>query len=422
MEELKLNEKELIELTIQYGYDGSELNNPHFIEKGYLKNNNKYQKFIEKVESICESWEKLRKKKGENHPYYIIRGLKPVDNVNLVIEDKRSIAQHDENIEIMAKYLYNQLLKSYGSESYTLNRWMTMLGGFNHEMIDNNEKIHDYFDKLYYGADLNDIKRSVKEYIKHKNQRIMGQLINHLKHNHLIFEEKNYGAFSLNNQFEKIEKDTYDRWKNQLKEIVENYGLKTNNYRYYLKFDEYKGLKEDLELHFKKTGYNNVFTLYGFYINNLEEFDVDYEQFKKAYKDKLIKDINNLQECDKKYQNYFNQRYKKYNYLKSLDLFDWAIDKELLEQYKPDLFSIEIMIKNRLHQEDMQIPYKRMKEEMNQIKSALSSKVDVKLEISLDDFFTTKTMIKLDDIPNPSEILNPLNFLPFIVDNAVKVA
>lgn len=39
---LLITEKELIELTMAYGYSGSELNNPHFLKKGYLKQNGTY--------------------------------------------------------------------------------------------------------------------------------------------------------------------------------------------------------------------------------------------------------------------------------------------------------------------------------------------------------------------------------------------
>lgn len=61
--QLLITEKELIELTMAYGSSGSELNNPHFLKKGYLKQNGTYDSFIKKVESICESWNRLKKKK-----------------------------------------------------------------------------------------------------------------------------------------------------------------------------------------------------------------------------------------------------------------------------------------------------------------------------------------------------------------------
>ena len=46
---LLISEKELIELTMEYGYSGSELNNPHFLEKGFLKKNGAYDSFIKKL-------------------------------------------------------------------------------------------------------------------------------------------------------------------------------------------------------------------------------------------------------------------------------------------------------------------------------------------------------------------------------------
>lgn len=405
MEELKLNEKELIELTIKYGYDGSELNNPHFVEKGYLKNNNKYKKFIEKVESICESWEKLRKKKGEKHPYYIIRGLKPVDNVNLVIEDKRSIAQHDKNIEIMAKYLYNQLENGLNGNFFTLNKWMTKIGGFNPDKVDN-KLIDTYFDKLYYGADLDSIKMTAKEYFKLRNQRVMGQMINHLKYKNLIEVHKKFGAVLIDDTYKIIEKDTYNKWRKELKELVESYGLKLNNYRYFLNREEYDELKEEIELYTRLTGIKNVFTTYNLYITDKNaDFDnVDFKQFQKAYNDKLIKHIIELPECDQKYQNYFNQRYKKFNYLMILKLSNWRIeiDEKLIERFEPNPFAIELMIINRKHHKGMEQVYKRLRDETNEFKKAITDET-----VDIFDF--------------PEEVLNPLNFLPFIVDNAVRI-
>lgn len=392
MEEIKLNEKELIQLTMQYGYDGSELENKHFQEKGYLKNNNKYQKFIEKVESICESYEKLRKVKGEEHPYYILKGVKEIGKVEKVSEDHRSTAQQDDDDKLMAKHLYNSLLSLNKDYPRTLNKWTIDIGGLNPKLI-SMELIHELFDEMYYGADLSNIHHSVTDYIKQRNEKVASKSIKILKQNELIDVEEVYRAITIDTEYITIDKDTYEDWKNQFKEIVEKYEFEMKNYKFHINKEENKEFKDEIEKFQEESGIKTVYIAYKLQIKKRQQpFDITYIDFQATYNDKIIKLITQLPKCKKEHQLFFSARFKKFNYLMVLKMCNWTIhiDDTLIEELKPNPIYIDLIIHERRNHRGMEKIIERWRKVNDSFGALLEG------DITLDEFSNVEERPKRD--------------------------
>lgn len=366
MTELRLTELEAIQLTMENGYDGKELTLYCWKKNGSLdgkkdKVTGEFKErsmvsFIRKLETIFDNVEVEGKGKKRT---YILSGKKEVMTKK---RDDRSTGQHDEYIKIMAKHLYNHLLDKLNGRTFTYNKWMIEIGGLNPDIVNKDKMIFDCFDKIYYGADLDDIKKSTMNYFKHRNQRVMGQMTSNLEHNNLIKKIENYGAVTIENKFISITKESYDEWRNGLEKLVTSYDLKMNNYKFFLNREGHEDFTEAYELYIQKTEIEDVYKTYTLYITNKKEpFELSYSEFQKAYNNKLIKEIVKLDYAEKN-ENYFAHRFRKFNYLTILKKLNWTItiDDELIEQNKPLYEHIYWMIKDRKHQQKMEESYKRL--------------------------------------------------------------
>ena len=386
MEVLRLTEIEAIQLTIKYEFDGSELVSAKFKKNGSLDGqrdkitgeflNSGMKTFLNKLKQIYEHVEVEGKGKRK---IYILSGLK--SNIQ-VINDFRSIAQQDDDDLLLAKHLYNSLFHWNKGYPLTLNKWTIEIGGLNPKLI-KKELIHELFDELYYGADLSNIHHSVTEYIKQRNEKVASKSIRILKQKGLIDIFEVYQAITTNTEYITIDKETYEDWQNQFKEIIHKHGYKTKNYKFHIHKEENKEFKEEIEAFQKESGIKTVYIAYNIQIKRHHQpFDVSYIDFQATYNDKMIKLISQFPECKREHQNFFSARFKKFNYLSVLKACNWTIqiDNELIMEFEPNPFVIESMINDRKNHKGMEKVVERLRKSNDSFGELLEG------NITLDEF------------------------------------
>lgn len=339
---------------MKYGYDGSELDNPHFKKKGYLKNNDKYKKFTDKVDSICISWEKLRKKKGEEHPYYIIKGLKQKDEVELISEDKRATSQLDVEDEWIAMYFYDCLVKNkMNLKPLTLNAWAIWMGAIDPRTIIDEGRVKELFNDEYYEQDISFIHNHFKEYIKGRNEAVTSKSMKILKLKGLIDVDEVYIGIDLHSRYIKVSHEVHNAFQDEMKLIVGKYDRSINDYRFFMHREGYEDMKKDVETWQQETGYITTYKAYDIQVKVASKgIDITFQEFQSTYNKKMINYISDLQdkEFDKsgKLILYFSKRFRKYNLLSILKASNWSIhiEEELINKFKPTYQQIyELMMK-----------------------------------------------------------------------------
>lgn len=177
---LLITEKELIELTMEYGYSGSELNNTHFLEKGFLKKNGSYNSFIKKVESICESWNRLKKKKGQPVMYEIFN----LYEEKIPISSNRINNGKKPTLEdlIMRNYIYFALGINEVNDGkvHSLNKWATLFQLASNQELEEVAKT-DVFNDMYWNGEITKVVSTFKSTIIKRNRDVISNSFKHLE-------------------------------------------------------------------------------------------------------------------------------------------------------------------------------------------------------------------------------------------------
>ncbi|MCT1538433.1 MULTISPECIES: hypothetical protein [Lysinibacillus] len=414
MKEVKLTELELIKLTMSYGFNGSELNNPHFIEKGFLKNNGSYQSFTKKIDAICESWEKLRKKKGEP-TFYLIRGLKEKADKTV---DNRKFNGYDDRDYLISKHVFNRLVEMDDSSVKSAYEWSIDCNAFNPVQI-SKEMIRIQFHDLYMDEDSEHVYNGFQRYIKNNNRSMIDKAFKYLEHENLIKVTNHYSAVKLDNQSVEIDKNTYDTFTFNKTVILKKYDVSAYVYKYLINNEKYTEMFEELEQLYDEMKMKLVYVSHSVEILNTNIFhEIETEDFYNAYYSRLIEKVNKLESKSiNAYANLYSS-FKSYSLLSTLSIVieDNKRLNQLIESKRPDYFAVYLILNDR-YQKGIKMS-DRFYQELDEMELMLSGTAISKKETQ-DEGVPKSTVEKARNIvPTPLTIddtIEPYTYIP--VDN-----
>ncbi|WP_339213582.1 hypothetical protein [Solibacillus sp. FSL W8-0372] len=331
-----ITEKELIELTVTYGYSGSELTNPHFLEKGFLKQNGTYKSFLKKVESICESWVRLRKKKGQPVMYEITNLYEEA----LPLEDNRSNngKKWTEEDLIMQDYIHFVLSLGEVNDEFprSLNSWAKLFGLPTLEEIDEIVS-EEVFDGLYKEKELLKIIEKFKNTIYQRNKEVVSNSFRELEKQNKIQVIKRPIFVLLGGTFSYPSEEEYSDVEKERAKILGSRNVSLRDF--FFKPTNEKVIEAKVEVDEMLRTRGLILFYRGYQINDKQS--VSYEnalgvqQFLKAYSDRLVQ-LTLQRENNPNYQvNFVEKRFYIYNTLILLRELDYEIDGTLISKYEP---------------------------------------------------------------------------------------
>lgn len=225
---MKISEKELIELTIKYGFDGCELENKYFKEKGHLrKGSDSHNAFIKKLDSMCENFTRLRKSRKEKEVFYEINGLR--EAIEGYTGGRGNGHSHIDNI--IAQVIYNYLVENPNvtSEPKTYRTWAYLfkLPIYETKLKDQGDEefivneLSAYFTKNHSMNIINQFRKRL--------QRRAGDTVKNifsiLKKEKKIEVHTVYCGVDSNNQVVDFNLDGYNKVKEDLNLYLEDFGV-----------------------------------------------------------------------------------------------------------------------------------------------------------------------------------------------------
>lgn len=357
-EKQELSEKELIELTKEYGYSGAELNNPHFIKKGFLKKNGTYDSFAKKLDSICESWKRLKKKKGQPVLYELVNLYEEAQP----IVDKRegNGKQRTPEDETMKEYIFIQLINNQINDNkpYSYKRWGEKFGLLT--MPINTDSLVEPLKVLYKQKELLKIVDEFKLTILKRNKDVVEKSFNQLVKEKRIHITELPIFVHLDNSHSIPSWGKFNEVQTSINEALEQFKINKYEYYFYPNNDKVREVRPEIEkIHFSN-GLKSLFK--GFQVNVIDKqiYDlIDKEQFDEAYKNRLIQLTIERSKLEGYKVNFVQKRFYTFNTLMQMQVIGFAISEESLDRYRPTKEEIEAV-----HQ--AQIEYAEQEKEKNQ--------------------------------------------------------
>lgn len=391
--DIKLTETELIKLTVKYGHDGSELKNRYFMKNGYLeKGNNSHNSFIKKVESICESHQRLKKKRGEHEVYYLINGL--YDSMDDYTGGKGGYKYN--NILPLKDYILQKItFVSYALDfedddiatwsptpkmNHTYGTWAYKLGlpyEYDEEKL---EIVEEFLCRFFTPLQVELILKEYKNHRVLRSRSLVQQVFKQLqKENKIEVTEKYFGK-TRDNYNKSIAKEKYDELYSQLDSTLKEaninktvWNLQKNNPKVKMAQDNFENENEGNFISIGKS--YKVKLLYDLYDENREfDFNGEWESFINAYYDNLISLANKHKGFKTDNPTPFQYFYKTLIPMLS-DLFkencEYLSVEEVLDKYKSDIESfivykhdaqMKAILKNHIEIDDETIKLKGGKE------------------------------------------------------------
>ncbi|MFJ8460878.1 hypothetical protein ACIQ57_17300 [Lysinibacillus xylanilyticus] len=339
---LLITEKELIELTIKYGYSGSELNNPHFLEKGYLKQNGTYDSFIKKVESICESWNRLKKKKGQPVMYEITNLY---ENANPITDSRINNGKKLTEADLLMKdYIHFALCLNEVSDgkAHSLIQWAELFGLTTREKLDEMADTNAFTD-MYWKSEVAKVISTFKSTIITRNRAVVLNSFKKLKEQEKIKVNEVPFFIHLDDTVSSPSQKEFDDVNSEMDKILASQNISRNDY--YFKHYNKNVIKarEKIISMLEEKGLKNLFI--GYQIEVIELFPaeqlMDMQQFLRAFSDRLIQ-LTLQRENKPAYQvKYVEKRFYIFNTLFLLRELGYQVEEALISKYEPTESDVE---------------------------------------------------------------------------------
>lgn len=356
MTELILTEEELINLTIEYGYDGSEFNTKAWIKNKSLKNDGTMKKLMSKASTFCDI-ALLKNQKGE-----VLKGKKR----KYVITNQKEVAtkrqfnygnqiELEEENEIIKEYFMNSLINN-DKEPQTTARWAASMG-INFSLIGRYIEIDKLFKGMYSNRERQNVFDSLENRFKDRNKESAELAIRQLEKEKRIKTDWIYYSIKSNGEFFQIDENLYEFYVNQIRNQCH---LQDINYSIYIRAKKNQHLMNE-EMKDKIDCIDkyllDVYDLQRVFLatsilvvdNNIKQ-EITREQLTNAYFSKMLKLQNSIVDKDNKatktITGYVEKEFKSYNLL--LVLYALFRIKEALiplEKVKPTKEDIEFVQK-----------------------------------------------------------------------------
>lgn len=367
-ENLVISEKELIELTVKYDYSGTELNNPHFLEKGFLKQNGTYNSFCKKVDSICESWIRLKKKKGQPVMYEIKNLYK---EPNQLVDDRINNGKKRTVEDVkMKEYIFNQLLdeKINDDKPYSYTTWTKQMNFMQVNEIEDEIKI-ELFERMYWKKEVPRILYEFNSTFEVRNKDVVKksfiQLVRENKIN--MFEVPIF--ILVDNSISYPTKEEFDEVQERINESLKYHGVSHYEYYHNPNSERVKKVKNDV---------SKIYSLWKIIrayigvqvkvVGEQSEYAINRKEFQQAYQDRLIQLTIDRGKRVSYQVNYIQKKFYTFNTLLIMSMIGFSVDEGLLEGYRPTEEQIEA-----LHQP--QIEYAKQKDALIKKKYEFSNRI-----------------------------------------------
>jgi hypothetical protein len=366
---LLFTEKELIELTVEYGYSGSELNNPHFLEKGYLKQNGTYDSFIKKVESICESWNRLKKKKGQPVMYEITNLYEKANRIpDSRINNGNKLTEADL---LMKDYIHFALCVNEinDGKAHSLNHWAELFGLTTRDELNEIADANAFTD-LYWKNEVANVVSTFKSTITRRNRDVVSNSFRYLEKQNKIKKSEVPLFIYLDDSISSPSQQEFDDVNIAIDKILASKNVTRNDYYYNHFKQNVIRARVEVDRMLGEKGLKKIFI--GYQIEVIEplpeEHWVDMQQFLKAFSDRLIQ-LTLQRENNPAYQvNYVEKRYYIFNTLFLLRELGFQVEEALISKYEPIKSEVEAI-------HDSKKEYAMEKREQYKLQYAFSNRV-----------------------------------------------
>ncbi|WP_427108398.1 hypothetical protein [Lysinibacillus xylanilyticus] len=366
---LLITEKELIELTMAYGYSGSELNNPHFLKKGYLKQNGTYDSLIKKVESICDSWNRLKKKKGQPVMYEITNLY---EKANPIVDNRINNGKKWKREDLLMKdYIHFALSidEVNDGKAHSFNKWAELVGLTSKNELDEITET-DIFSNLYWKKEVSKVINSFITTIITRNKAVVKNSFKLLEDENRIKVNEIPIFIHLDDEVSSPSQQEYDDVDYELDKILASNNITRNDYYYNHYKQNVIRARAEVKIMLEEKGLKKHFIGYQIEVIELlpEEQWMDMQQFLKAFSDRLIQ-LTLQRENNPAYQvNYVEKRYYIFNTLFLLRELGYQVEEALISKYEPAESDVEAI-------HDSKKKYAMEKREQYKLQYAFSNRI-----------------------------------------------
>ena len=352
LEEIKLTEREAIQLTIDVGgFKGEELESAAWKKNGSLDgkrdkmtdefSNRGTIKFIRKLQTLYESVEV--KGKGKKRTY-ILSGKR---EQQIEIEDNRKFNGYTNEDYIMCKHVFNCLVKMDDSSIKSEYEWSITCDGYNPRKL-NAEMIRVLFHELYLDEEHRLIYDEFSDYLKSYNRAMIKKAFKYLEFNRHIIVHNHFTAIKIDGEKIEIDAHTYSQFHTLQKKILDSWGVNVFLLRKLENSEKYAGMFDELNQFYERMGIKIAYKTYSVELLNDKRFDdIQYQDFTEAYFVKLINNITNLKSRKTKYIT-LQSSFRIHNFLSIVGLI---IDDEHLQKIvddtRPDKFAVYLILNDR---------------------------------------------------------------------------
>jgi hypothetical protein len=231
-----VTEKELIDLTIEYGFDGSEFKTAAWKENKSLKRDGSQTALMKKALTIHESVELVKDKNGKalrgSKRRYALGKKRDVQLEREYNYNGRPLTEEDKT---MKEYVFSQLLEindtPHTRDTYSIKIWANMIKLYNRRasVKDTKELFSDY----YYNKESTKVVRTFNERIESRVIDSVKLSISHLEKENRITTCEKYFAITSDG-IKEIQKEFFD--------VIKLFLTKELAY-YDVKYDDYKNAK-----------------------------------------------------------------------------------------------------------------------------------------------------------------------------------
>lgn len=404
---MKLNELEAIELTIDKGFRGEELELSCWKKKGALdgkrcKVTGKYKegnmiKFIRKLETLFDSVEVEGKGKKR---IYILSGEKTVQSA---MQDNRKFNGYDKNDYIMSKYVFNRLVAMDSKEIKSTYQWSVEVGALSTATI-TLQDVEDHFYDIYLGEDASTVHNGFISTIKNYNRGMVEKAFKYLQHLNLIDVTEHFTAIKLNGEKVAISKDTFDKFTAYKRRILNKYNVSVFGLKYLENSPKYADMNDELNQLYDDMGMKLVFIAQSVQLLSTATFDdVTFKVFTDAYYTQLINKMEKRTYNEGQFLSLFN-RFKAFSLLSTLSIVvkDNARLNELVEAHKPSYVDVYPILATR-YMDGVKMS-QRFLQDQSEMELALSGNTITKVEVEKVEEKLDLTNITIDDVIDWNDI------------------
>ncbi|MGY4796780.1 hypothetical protein ACVNNN_17420 [Lysinibacillus fusiformis] len=295
-----------------------------------------------KVESICESWNRLKKKKGQPVMYEITNLYEEANPItDSRINNGKKLTEADL---LMKDYIHFALCHNEVNDgkAHSLIQWAELFGLTTREELDEIADTNAFTD-LYWKNEVAKVVSNFKSTIITRNRAVVLNSFKQLEKHNKIKKIEVLFFIHLDDTVSSPSQQEFDDVNSEMDKILASQNISRNDY--YFKHYNKNVIKarEKVVSMLEEKGLKNLFIGYKIEVIELlpEEQWEDKPQFLKAFSDRLIQ-LTLQRENKPAYQvKYVEKRFYIFNTLFLLRELGYQVEAALISKYKPTESDVE---------------------------------------------------------------------------------